>query len=258
MKRLFIALIMPFVAFLANAQSCPDDDHPHLIDLGLPSGTKWSCCNIGAAKPEEFGDYYAWGETNDKGIYDWSTYMYCDGSEDTCHDLGSDIAGTDYDVAHVKWGGSWVMPSIDQILELLTDCSYINTSVNGVNGGMITGPSGGTIFFPFAGQRHSDVYSIGDFCQYWASTLLPYNSRYAYVLFLSNNYILGQDDRCCGHTVRPVMSDPSNINLPESSSGKFNHAVYNIYGIKVADAADNIPSLHPGIYIINGKKMVLE
>lgn len=60
--------------------SCPDSNHPHLIDLGLPSGTKWACCNVGAKKPEEFVGYYAWGDTEEKSWYDWSTYIYCDGS----------------------------------------------------------------------------------------------------------------------------------------------------------------------------------
>ena len=59
--------------------SCPDDHHPHMIDLGLPSGTLWSCCNVGATKPEEYGGYYAWGETEEKDYYAWSTYIHCDG-----------------------------------------------------------------------------------------------------------------------------------------------------------------------------------
>jgi len=103
--------------------SCPDDNHPHMIDLGLSSGTKWACCNVGANKPEGNGDYYAWGETQTKSKYNWSTYTHCDGSEENCHNIGSDIAGTRYDVAHVKWGGSWVMPSRDQIKELKDNCT---------------------------------------------------------------------------------------------------------------------------------------
>ena len=66
--------------------TCPDDNHPHMIDLGLPSGTKWACCNVGASSPEEYGGYYAWGETTEKDVYDWNTYTYCEGSESTCHD----------------------------------------------------------------------------------------------------------------------------------------------------------------------------
>ena len=93
---------------------CPDNRHPHLIDLGLPSGTKWACCNLGADKPEAYGGYYAWGEIEEKTFYNEVTYQYSTG-EDTDGDgwydknrsyknLGSDIASTQYDVAHVKWG----------------------------------------------------------------------------------------------------------------------------------------------------------
>lgn len=84
---------------LQSYTKCPDDNHPHLIDLGLPSGTKWACCNVGANMPERPGGFYAWGETEEKEVYDWSTYIHCDGSMETCHDLGENIAGTQYDVA---------------------------------------------------------------------------------------------------------------------------------------------------------------
>lgn len=105
----------------ANQSSslCPDNNHPHLIDLGLPSGTKLAFCNVDTDHPENQspanrGGYYACGETETKTTYDWSTYTHCDGLSSTCHNLGNDIAGTQYDVAHVKWGGSWVMPSQEQ------------------------------------------------------------------------------------------------------------------------------------------------
>ena len=82
MKRVFVSIIMMLVAFMANAQSCPDDNHPHAIDVGVPSGTKWACCNVGATTPEGYGDYFAWGETEKKEKYDWTTYIHCDGSMD--------------------------------------------------------------------------------------------------------------------------------------------------------------------------------
>ena len=220
MKRLLIALAMMSLAFMANAQSCPDDNHPHMIDLGLPSGTKWACCNLGADKPEAYGSYYAWGETDEgKNNYAWSTYIHCDGDWETCHDLGSDIAGTQYDVAHVKWGDNWVMPSVDQFLELLNNCSIASTTMNGVSGGNVTGPNGSTIFLPLAGYRQNDTFYNGNFCQYWSSSLCPFGSRYAYVLFSSGKaYYAGQDDRCIGHTVRPVVSGINFIPLQISSS----------------------------------------
>ena len=242
-----------------NPSSCPDDNHPHAIDLGLPSGTKWACCNVGASIPEGYGGYYAWGETEGKHIYDWYTYIHCDGSMETCHDIGSDISGTEYDVAHVKWGDIWVMPSLDQLCELLNNCSYISTSVNGISGGNYTGPNGGTIFLPLAGYRKDDAHYSGDHCQYWSSTLCPYGSRYAHVLstYVKSNHI-SQDDRCIGHTVRPVISGTTDINLLESPSDTSSQAIYNLYGIKVADNAADMNTLPPGIYIINGKKIVIK
>ena len=113
--------------------TCPDDYHPHLIDLGLPSGTKWACCNVDTDHPENqsptnYGGYYAWGETETKSIYNWSTYIHYDESSRAYNNLGSDIAGTQYDVAHVKWGDSWVMPSKEQQNELKNNCTRMDDS----------------------------------------------------------------------------------------------------------------------------------
>ena len=137
--------------------TCPDENHPHIIDLGLPSGTKWACCNVGADKPEAYGGKYAWGETNEKSNCNWNTYIHCDGSEVTCHDLGFDIAGTQNDVAHVQWGGSWVMPSLEQMNELLDNCSSEWTTLNGINGYKFTATNGGSVFLPAAGH-HLSIY----------------------------------------------------------------------------------------------------
>ena len=79
--------------------TCPDSNHPHVIDMGAAG--KWACCNVGASAPELYGGYFTWGETEGRIYYDWSTYNYCDGTQQTCHDIGDDIAGTNYDVAHV-------------------------------------------------------------------------------------------------------------------------------------------------------------
>ena len=149
MKKLLFTFVLTFVTFTANAQTtldgdmnydgvinvtdvtllvnvileksviltCPDANHPHMIDLGLPSGTKWACCNVGATKPEDYGGYYAWGETETKYDYSWVTYSHCDRSQSTCYNLGSSICGTKYDVAHVKWGGNCQMPTYDQCVE---------------------------------------------------------------------------------------------------------------------------------------------
>ena len=138
---------------------CPDDHHPHMIDLGLPSGVLWSCCNVGASAPEGNGGYYAWGETEEKEVYDWSTYTHCDGSAESFHHIGDDIAGTEYDVAHVKWGNQWNMPSLEQFWELENNCTISWTNQNGVNGTVVTGPNGNSLFFPAGGDRREDNHN---------------------------------------------------------------------------------------------------
>ena len=247
--------------FNNNPSSCPDDNHPHAIDLGLPSGTKWACCNVGASTPEGYGGYYAWGETEEKSTYDWSTYIHCDGSAGTCHDLGSDIAGTQYDVAHVKWGGSWVVPSFDQITELVNNCTYTWISINGVRGEYFTSPSGGSLFLPAAGIRlNDDLHDASWAGSYLSSTQNPTFSDVAYRLTFSLLFMYWGTSayRDNGQSVRPVISGTNNINLLESSSEKASQAIYNIYGIKVADNATKMSTLPPGIYIVNGKKIVIK
>ena len=104
-------------------------------------------------------------------------------------DIGSDIAGTSYDVAHVQWGGSWVMPSHDRQVELTEHCTREWTTVNGVNGTLMTGPSGGQIFLPAAGFRWSDSLNrAGSYGYYWSSTQHPDDSYYAYNLYSDGLY----------------------------------------------------------------------
>ena len=133
---------------------CPDENHPHAIDLGLPSGTKWACCNVGASSPEAYGNYYAWGETEEKDTYDWSSYAHCDGSQITCHDLGNDIRGTQYDMAQILWGDTWLLPTQEHIEELLNNCTHEWTMMNGVKGVKFTSKTNGSsIFLPAAGKQ---------------------------------------------------------------------------------------------------------
>ena len=185
---------------------CPDSNHPHIIDLGLPSGTKWACCNVGADTPEAYGSYYAWGETEEKSSYAWNTYIHYDRSAKTCYDLGSDIAGTEYDVAHVKWGGSWVIPSDEQFGELFDNCTYETTTVNGVYGGKFTSKINGACFFlPAAGCRWNNLDYTGDYGFYWSSTQDPSDSTRAYNHYFDLDIVLWCTNyRARGQSVRPV------------------------------------------------------
>ncbi|MBO4607845.1 MAG: pilus assembly protein N-terminal domain-containing protein, partial [Prevotella sp.] len=183
---------------------------PHFIDLGLPSGTKWACCNMGAQKPEEYGGYYAWGETEAKASYSWGDYTLCEGTEGTSRYIGDDIAGTEYDVAHVKWGVQWRMPSVDQIKELLDNCTNQSTTMNDVAGRIFTGLSGGSIFLPAAGYCWGeDCFSDGINGFYWSSTQDPSSSDISFNLSLRCSDNLDDawqsaDWRYSGVSVRPV------------------------------------------------------
>ena len=132
------------------------------VDLGLPSGTLWASCNVGASSPEESGDAFAWGETEPVREYDWnnpwSNYKWCNGSSDTltkyCTD--SDYGTIDNltelepedDAAWVNWGPMWRMPNEEQFDELEENCTWKWSTKNGVEGRLITGPNGNSIFLP--------------------------------------------------------------------------------------------------------------
>ena len=181
--------------------ACPDTHHPHEIDLGLPSGTKWACSNVGATTPEEYGGYYAWGETEEKGVYSKDTYKF--------RNYSSDISGTKYDVAHVKWGGEWVMPTKDEFKELLDNCNSKWTTLNGVKGRKFTSKkNGNSIFLPAAGDRAGgNLYSPGERGYYWSSVPSPYGSSVPYILSFKSDEAFWNDGivNYYGLSVRPVV-----------------------------------------------------
>lgn len=189
------------------------------IDLGLPSGTLWASCNVGANSPEEYGGYYAWGETEEKEYYDWSTYKwynvsygsmtkYCTSTSYGTVD-GKTTLDPEDDVAYVKWGGDWRMPTREQIDELINNCSSEWTSLNGVNGCKFTGPNGNSIFLPTAGSRlEGELYGLQGDGDYWSSSLDESYSYGACVLDIgSSNVDKYNDYRYVGQTVRPVLSN---------------------------------------------------
>ena len=138
------------------------------VDLGLPSGTLWASCNVGATKPEEMGGYYAWGETEEKTDYTKDTYLYWSNQFNGGDDIGENICGTNYDVAHVKWSQGWQMPDLDQIKELLENCSHEVVEQNNVKGMKFTGTNGNSIFLPITGLYIGNkVYGKDDYCVYW-------------------------------------------------------------------------------------------
>lgn len=191
--------------------ACPDGNHPHMIDMGLPSGTKWACCNVGASTPEQAGGYYAWGETQTKSEYSFESYLYdyYTVGERVIDILGTDIAGTVYDAATANWGAPWQMPTLDQINELINKTTSVWTSQNGVYGRQYTGSNGGTIFLPAAGVMMDwEMYEYSGLCFpeqgfYWSSTICDYDNSYSLHIRSDKTYS-GYGGYEFGNNVRPV------------------------------------------------------
>ncbi len=186
------------------------------VDLGLPSGLKWATCNVGANSPEDYGSYYAWGETEEKEKYDWTTYKWCKGNSFTLTKYCTDnyygtvdnktVLDTADDVAHVKWGGNWRMPTADEYQELIDRCDWAWTTLNGVRGYRVTGMNGNSIFLPATGYLNgTQVLNNGTDGVYWSSSLYSNNNGSVYRLYF-NSYSRSSfyNGRYYGNTVRPV------------------------------------------------------
>lgn len=189
---------------------------PVAIDLGL--SVKWASFNVDATSPDEEGGYYAWGEIEEKRVYDWETYKWCNGSSTTitkyCTNENYGVVDNkmtlepDDDVAHVKWGGNWRMPTTEEQIELLKNCKWQWVFFNTTYGCKVTGPNGNSIFLPATGYRIGvSTLLPGDIGYYWSSSL--YNGDYsngAYDLFFDFSKECGRAAyaRYYGNTVRPV------------------------------------------------------
>ena len=193
-------------------------DHAY-VDLGLPSGTLWATCNVGAENSEDYGDYFAWGETQPKDTYNWSTYQYCMGSSNTLTKYCSNSSNgyneyTDNlttllpedDAATVNWGNGWRMPTKEEFEELYNNTTVTWTTQNGVNGRLFTASNGSSLFLPAAGYRSSSsLCSAGSYGYYRSSSLNTDNPGSAwYFGFLSGSYDMYSYYRYLGQSVRPV------------------------------------------------------
>lgn len=170
------------------------------VDLGLPSGLKWATCNVGANKPEDYGNYYAWGETGTKSSYGES-------NSKTYGKQMNDIKGnSQYDAARSNWGGSWRLPTEKELEELANKCTWKWTTQNGVKGYKVTGPNGNSIFLPAEGYRYgSSLFNAGEYGYYWSSTPYESYSGSAYALYFnSSEHNVNYRHRYYGRSVRPV------------------------------------------------------
>ena len=199
------------------------EDHDY-VDLGLPSGTLWATCNIGADSPEDYGDYFSWGETQSKSTYNWSAYQYCNGSYNTltkyCNDSNYGYNGftddqttllPEDDAATANWGFDWRMPTREEFGELYNNTTKTWTTQNGVNGWLFTASNGNSLFLPAAGYRYgSSLGDAGGNGYYWSSWLNTAASYTAWELgFYSVDYGMYTSTRYYGYSVRAVRSSPT-------------------------------------------------
>lgn len=212
------------IAF-SSSLTCPDSHHPHMIDLGLPSGTMWACCNVGANAPKEFGGKYAWGETETKDVYNIKTYKFAKEVDPNSHDghywiwmdyryiyvyIGNNISATDYDVAHVRWGKPWRMPTSTEFQEICDNCTWVEYTLNGTAGYKVIGPNDNYIFMPKA--VINDNYWAANLQSEWSDmhmspfALIPSTTPYVFKDYRSGSgsgwVTLGPD---AGFYIRPIV-----------------------------------------------------
>lgn len=222
------------ILMMVFAVSCQKPDEPNnggndngndvngheYVDLGLPSGTLWATCNVGSNTPEGYGDYYAWGETETKELYDWKSYKYgrffneqyelnkyC---TDSCYGINGfvdnlPVLEPDDDVARVCWGEGWCMPTIGEWEELFLNTTGEWTKLNDVKGWRCTASNGNSLFLPAAGYWWDDAFNA-DLGLYWSRSInkeFPYRA-WGFHFNCDSSHLCGSSDRNRGQTVRAV------------------------------------------------------
>lgn len=206
MRKILITLSLMLMTMSSNL-SAQEITPGKEVDLGLPSGTIWAGWNVGATSPEEYGDYYAWGEIATKKEYSEESYKYYNKTTGEYVNLGGNISGTKYDVARQEWGGSWRMPTNKEFEELISNCKWEWSKYKGIVGYIVTGSNGNSIFLPATGAYDgASIEDIGSEGYYWMALLSGGYSAWE-LYFDDSDY--GMDDgdsRYYGFAVRPVKS----------------------------------------------------
>ncbi len=219
-KSTFLMAALLCGAWCATAQNT-ENGHEY-VDLGLPSGTKWATCNVGATAPEGYGGYYAWGETTTKDTYSWGTYKWCSkGTYDSQTKYCTNSAyGTvdskrvldpEDDAAHVNWGGAWRMPTDAEWTELRENCTWTWTTLNGINGYEVKSKKEGndnSIFLSAASTYgESSITSVGTSGNYWSNALYTNAPSQAYYVYFDSQGVSRKNSyRLNGRSVRPVLT----------------------------------------------------
>ena len=225
MRKYFFLMTMAIAALGFTA--CTDnDDNPtpepavEWVNLGLPSGTLWAKCNIGATAPEEYGDYFAWGETTTKDIYDWSNYRYCTADGDNLLTLTKYNTSEAYglvdnlttleaadDAATARLGNGTRIPTREDWEELLAGTVAEWGTLNGVGGYRLTAPNGNSLFLPAAGSSNgTELVAAGEYGFYWSASLYTDSPNDAWSFsFLPGDHRIGSFGyRSDGQSIRPV------------------------------------------------------
>ena len=224
-KIISVALLL-FLFVPSGAQQRNNMENGHqYVDLGL--SVNWATCNVGADKPENYGDYYAWGEIEPKSEYTWENYRFRISGDDFFKNIKLSKYNTDSitgvvdslttlemidDVAHVRWGGSWRMTTVDEFRELMSSCTWTWTTINGINGYKVTSNVAGytdrCIFLPVVGWYNGNFNAPNTHGLYWSSTLRPSSPNSPncpYVIsFTSGGFALGASAQFNGYPIRPV------------------------------------------------------
>ena len=223
----------------------PSGEH-EWVDLGLPSGTLWATCNVGANSPEEFGHYFAWGETESKSLYSWETYKYCKNGGATAiikycdnPDYGyngftdnlTNLEDVD-DAAVANWGNDWCMPTREQYQELLDNTTGTWTNVNGVHGMLFASNNGNSVFFPGAGGYMDNNVPEDDYGGwYWSSSLHQGDGAWCLEFWAGGqNCVVESYLRKIGYPVRPVQKN-NNPTPPTPPSGAPEGAINGLFTI---------------------------
>ena len=215
--------IHAFIRPVYDDGSIPDTDNHEYVDLGLSS--LWSTVNLGATKSTDAGNYYAWGETEPKTSFAKENYEHYDSNTGGFKNIGNVISDTEYDAVKTAWGGKWHMPTYYDFQELCEQCTWRNTRINGVEGYMVTGPNGNSIFLPSTGYydanstepAYSDTksrYLAGTLYTLPTGDLIPNSYAYAYATDIDSNPQESQPNkfyRYWGGVIRPVRTKDNNL-----------------------------------------------
>lgn len=250
--------ILTCIAAFATVNVTASVPEPEAIDIGL--SVKWADRNLGAPSPLEEGGYFSFGEVEEKDYYHWDTYMYCYNGNLYSHvDFGVEsLCGTEYDAAHVILGGNWRMPSVEEFLELVENCTIEHVNVEPLNYIRVTGPNGVYIDLPYTGTMSLDrvIHQNQDLAMWSGSFYVEEGDEddfYYYInapFFLGGNFIqdfinVYEGNPYFGLQIRPVYVETSSVESLSSSS-KTIEAIYTIDGRKISENATDLPA---GIYI---------